>query len=430
MPEPLAWHTEKRRVSELIPWKGNPRRMTDKQAGDLRKSIERLNLMSIPVVDQDNTIISGHMRLRTLALLNRGQEEIDVRVPNRKLTAEEYQEANLRENKNVGEWDFDLLASFDENILTGVGFNGKELKRIFDVQVSDDDFDPAAEAAKIRKAETEPGDIWILGPHRLICGDATVGETYAKLLAGEQTNMVLTDPPYNVNYTGAGKNTSRGMENDNLEEQAFRALLAAAFSQMHLWSAPNAPLYSCYSDRNHREFEDALNAVGWQVRNQIIWVKAIASMGWGDYRWKHESILYCKKVQGTVPFYGDHREYTEWKEYTTDDELLLQVKKIIETDEKGGSTVWRISRDKHYEHPTQKPVQLYETAVTNSSLRHEIVLDPFCGSGTLMVACELSSRKARGIEIDPIFCDVIVKRWENLTGEKACKFKKPVLRRA
>jgi DNA modification methylase len=396
--------------------------MTDKQAADLRKSIERLNLMSIPVVDADNTIISGHMRLRTMSLLNRGQETIDVRVPNRKLTPDEYLEANLRENKNVGEWDFDLLAAFDESVLTGVGFNAKELKRIFDVQVSDDDFDVAGEAAKIKKAETEPGDVWILGKHRMICGDAAIAETYHRLMQGEQAALVVTDPPYNVNYAGKGKKTSRGMENDNLEEQAFRELLRRAFLQMHAWSGPNAPLYSCYASRTHREFEDALNDAGWQVRNQIIWVKAVASMGWGDYRWKHEPILYCKKDQGTAPFYGDHKEYTEWKEYTTDDELLVRVKKLIEIDEKGGSTVWRISRDKHYEHPTQKPVQLFETAITNSSLKGEPVLDPFCGSGTIFVAAELTGRAARGIEIDPIFCDVIVKRWENLTGEKACKF--------
>lgn len=417
----LEWHNERRTVDDLIPWEGNPRRMTDKQAADLRKSLERLNLMSIPVIDTDDRIVSGHMRLRTLAALGRGKEEIDVRVPNRKLTEDEYLEANLRENKNIGEWDFGALAALEEDLLVNVGFNPKELKRIFDVQVSDDDFDVEKAAAAIKIPDTKPGDVYQLGQHRLICGDATRAQDWAAVLAGDKAALILTDPPYNVNYSGEGKKTSRGMKNDHQAEGDFRKMLTAAFGQAAVWSADSAPLYTCYASRTHREFEDALNEAGWEVRNQIIWVKTVASMGWGDYRWKHEPILYCKKAAGTAPFYGDRTEYTEWKEYTTDDELLERVKKLIEKEEKGGSTVWRLARDRNYEHPTQKPVQLYETALTNSTLRRELVIDPFAGSGTIFIAAELTQRRAAGIELDPVFCDVIVKRWENLTGDKALK---------
>ena len=196
----LEWHTERRRVSDLIPWDRNPRRMTKKQAADLKMSLSRLNLMSIPIVDLDDRIVSGHMRCRTLAALGRGNEEIDVRVPNRKLTDDEFAEANLRENKNLGEWDEGLLATFDDSMLKEIGFDDADLDSIFGLNrggtegLTDPDEVPEAPEDPV----TRPGDLIVLGNHRLLCGDSTRAEDVDLLMAGENAKVVIADPPYGM----------------------------------------------------------------------------------------------------------------------------------------------------------------------------------------------------------------------------------------
>ena len=170
-------------------------------------------------------------------------------------------------------------------------------------------------------------------------------------------------------------------------------------------------MYVCYASRYHREFEDALNSAGYIVRNQIIWVKTLATFGWGDYRWKHEPIFYAVPKEGGVEFYGDRSQYTEWSEELTDAQLLKRVKSMIEKDESGGSTIWKLKKDSHYKHPTQKPMQLVETALKNSSKLGDTVIDFFAGSGTTLMACEKLNRKCLAIEIDTRYCDVIIERW-------------------
>lgn len=233
--------------------------------------------------------------------------------------------------------------------------------------------------------------------------------------------MVFTDPPYNVNYSGRGKNTSNTIKNDHMDESTFRVMLSKWFACYKQAIKPTAPLYCCYASRTHREFEDALNANGFEVRNQIIWVKKVASMGWGDYRWKHEPILYCHQKDSSMPFYGDRKQYTEWTEEMTDDELLQFVKKNISKEEEGGSTVWRLHRENKYDHPTQKPIKLVSIAIRNSSKRDDVVLDLFGGSGSTLIASEGLNRTCYTMELDPRYVDVIIKRYEELTKEKAVK---------
>jgi len=231
--------------------------------------------------------------------------------------------------------------------------------------------------------------------------------------------MTFTDPPYNVNYKGVGKKTSRGIENDNMSETQFRTFLTDAFGQMAFHVKPEAGLYTCYASSTHREFEDALNANNFIQKQQIVWVKAAATLGWSDYRWKHELIMYCHNKSSRGKFYGDRTQVTEWKEEKTDGELLDMIKKQIEKDEKGGSTIWRIKRSKNYDHPTQKPVQLCRVAIRNSSQRGEIVLDPFGGSGSTLIGAEQLKRRCFMMELDPTFVQVIIMRWEQFTGQKA-----------
>lgn len=408
----LQWSTTKLRINDLIPFEGNPRQMTDAQAVQLKQSLEKFNLVEIPAVNTNGKILAGHQRLKIMQILGRGQELIDCRIPNRLLTPEEEREYLLRSNKNTGEWDFDALANFDEELLKTIGFSSKELDRIFDLKGGDEDDAPDVPAT----ARAERGKVYQLGEHRVMCGDSTDPKDVATLMQDAKADMVFTDPPYNVNYSGEGKDTSNTIENDNRPEQAFRDLLKKAFENYRDFSNPNAALYCCYGVRSQSEFEDSLNHAGWEVKNQIIWVKAVASMGWGDYRQKHEPMFYAHQKGSKLNFYGDRCQYTEWTEQKTDAELLDLFKKLIEKDEKGGSTVWRFSREHNYKHPTQKPVELVKKAITNSSQRGEIVLDLFGGSGSTLLACDLLKRQCRTMELDPKYVDVIIERWCTFTG--------------
>jgi len=412
----LTWITEKRNVADLNPAPYNPRKWPDKETKDLEVSLERFNLADPIIINKNNTIIGGHFRVQIYK--NHGKTcEVDCRVPSRLLTEHEEKELNLRLNRNLGQWDFDSLANFDEDMLKDVGFDSKELDRIFQLDARPDDDDVPEKPPAI----TRLGDLYQLGRHRLLCGDSTKQEDVARLMDGKQADMVFTDPPYNVNYSGCGKETSTTIENDDLSEGAFRQFLCDAFNNYQAHLKANGAMYVCYASRTHREFEDAVNAAGFEVKNQIIWVKLVASMGWGDYRWKHEPILYCRRRSQKSDFYGDRSQYTTWEEEKSDEELLKYVKSLIKKDENGNSTVWRFHRESQYKHPTQKPVALVEKAIANSSTRGSTVLDLFLGSGSTLITCEKTNRICYGMEIDPVYCDVIVKRWEDYTNQKAVK---------
>lgn len=398
---PLSWHTEQRTVSSLVPFDGNPRQLNEKQVADLKRSLEKFNLVEIPAINTTNKILAGHQRLKIMQLLGRGAELIDVRVPNRELTPDEEREYLIRSNKNTGDWDWDQLANFDAGFLVDCGFTTEELTRNFGLDESPDQDEapdlPAGEARAKR------GQVFTLGRHKIMCGDSTDPEDVKTLMGGGDilADLIFTDPPYNVNYSGRGTETSNTIENDNQPTEQFREFLSKAFANYRDFSKADAAMYCCYASRTHREFEDCLNANGWKVRNQIIWVKLVASMVWGDYRWKHEPIFYCSKDKGSPDFFGDRKQYTEWTEEKTDEELLRFVRTMIEKDEKGGSTVWRFKRDSQYKHPTQKPVDLVGTAIKNSGIVGGVVLDLFLGSGSTLIACEKNKRTCYGMELDP-----------------------------
>lgn len=414
--EKLEWHNERRKVRDLIPFEGNPRMLTESQKKQIQQSLSKFNLVEIPAINTDNKIIAGHQRVKILALMGRGEEEIDVRVPNRLLDENEFQEYCVRSNRNVGSWDLDLLANFDDLMLQDIGFESNELDRIFKLRDNANDDDVPAVPVE---PKAKLGEIYRLGQNRIMCGDSTKPEDVARLMAGAQGSLVFTDPPYNVNYSGRGEETSNKIENDNMDADSFREFLKAAFRNYHAVMKDTAALYCCYASRTHREFEDSLNAAGFEVRNQIIWVKIVASMGWGDYRRKHEPMFYCHKKGGSLEFYGDRSQYTEWTEEKTDEELLKMMKAMICKEENGNSTVWRFNRDTGYRHPTQKPVDLVTKAIVNSSKRGDIVLDLFMGGGSTLIAAEKTSRIAYGMELDPKYIDVIIDRWEKHTEMKA-----------
>lgn len=274
-------------IGELKPADYNPRKWSAEARKGLTASINEFGFIQ-PIVANSapkryGVVIGGNFKLSISH--EKGLKTVPVVWVNLPDIKKE-KELNLRLNKNQGEFDLDLLADFDPKMLEEVGFEAKELDKIFKND-DEDDFDGDKEAEKIVTPESKPGEIYELGRHRLMCGNSSSEQDVAKLMGGVQADMVFTDPPYNVNYSGRGKRTSNTIKNDHMGEQEFRVMLKEWFGNYQKFLKTNGALYTCYASRTHREFEDALNASGFEVRNQIIWVKKVASMGWGDYRWKH-----------------------------------------------------------------------------------------------------------------------------------------------
>ena len=363
--EKLTWHTEQKKINDLIQFEGNPRNMTEKQNEDLKKSLEKFNLVEIPAIDTDNVIIAGHQRLRVLQLLNRGDEVIDVRMPNRKLTSEEFQEYNIRSNKNLGEWDYDLLANFDEELLKEVGWDSKDLDNIFGLEPDEKD-DEVPELPKEPKSKL--GEIYQLGNHRIMCGDSTKEEDVEKLMDGNNADMVFTDPPYGINavsHSGVLKKRYKiDIKNDDNVDVAIMAYELCKDIKYQVWWGAN--YYSSVLP----------NATCW-----IVWDK---NNGESDQ-------MDCELAY--TNFKGVTRQHTQSSE---------KINRI---------------------HPTQKPVSLFEWTIRRFKLEPMIVLDLFLGSGSTLIACEKTKRVCYGMEIDPKYIDVIIERWEQYTGEKSKQIK-------
>lgn len=383
----LKWTTEKRKINDLIPYSQNPRQMTDKQNKDLTKSLEKFDLVEIPAINTDGTILAGHQRLRIMQQLGRGEEIIDVRVPNRLLTEKEVQEYNIRSNKNTGEFDFDILANaFETEDLLDWGFEESELK--IDKIIDEDDV-PEAQP----QAVSQLGDIYKLGNHRLMCGDSTNLDDIEKLMDGHKADMVFTDPPYNVNYEGKTKDALK-IKNDHFTDDSFYQFLLEAFTSMSLHTKAGGAIYVCHADSEGLNFRKAFLDAGYLLKQCIIWNKNCMVMGRQDYQCKHEPILYGWKNGGSHQFFGGRYQ----------------------------TTVWDIDKPtKSLDHPTMKPIALVVKGIENSSKSEDIVLDLFLGSGSTLMACEQTNRVCYGTELDPRYVDVIIKRWEAFTGEKAEK---------
>lgn len=382
----LSWKTEKRKVKDLIPADYNPRQMTDKQAKELEKSLKKFGLVEIPAIDLDNTLLAGHMRMATMIQLGRGEEEIDVRVPNRKLTDAEAKEYNLRSNKNTGEWDMDKLFAMPEGLLEEVGWDKKEIQKIIDghTTVTEDDYNP--EEGLKQPIRVSLGEIWQLGSHRLMCGDSTKREDVERLMDGKKADMVFTDPPYGVSYQSNMRDASDKfdvLENDDrfiIEWIPYLADLATGF--IFIWSS-------------------------WKVIAR--WIQETVILG------DMTNMIIWDKGGGGI---GDLK-----KTFVTDFEMALVWNRGNELLGKRLGSVWSIGKDgsMSYNHPTQKPVELAFTAIANTCPLDGSVLDLFGGSGSTLIACEQTKRKCYMMELDPKYCTVILDRWEKLTGGKAIK---------
>lgn len=379
---------EKKNTAELLPADYNPRK--DLKPGDpeydkLKRSIEQFGYVE-PVIWNKVTgrVVGGHQRLKVL--IDMGITEVECVVV--EMDAEKEKALNIALNKISGEWDKEKLAllisdlqgtDFDVSL---TGFDPAELDDLFKDSIKDgihdDDFDVEAELKK--PPITKLGDLWVLGRHRLVCGDSTKADTFDLLMAGAKANLVITDPPYNVNYEGsAGK-----IKNDNMENDAFYQFLFDAFTNTESVMADDASIYVFHADTEGLNFRRAFSDAGFYLSGCCIWKKQSLVLGRSPYQWQHEPVLYGWKRR------GKHQWYTGRKE----------------------TTIWEFDKPKkNGDHPTMKPVPLLAYPIMNSSMSNTLVLDPFGGSGSTLIACEQSDRSCYTIELDEKFCDVIVKRY-------------------
>ena len=384
---------EKMKTENLLPADYNPRK--DLKPGDeeyekLKRSIEKFGYVE-PVIWNRTTgrVVGGHQRLKVL--IDMGINEVDCVVV--EMDENKEKALNVALNKISGEWDKDKLAllisdlqaeDFDVSL---TGFDAAEIDDLFkdtiQDKIKDDDFDVDAELQN--PTITKPGDVWQLGRHRLVCGDSTLAETYDMLLGDEKVNLVITDPPYNVNYEGsAGK-----IKNDNMEDDKFYNFLFDAFSNTEKYMADDASIYVFHADTEGLNFRKAFKDAGFYLSGTCIWKKQSLVLGRSPYQWQHEPILFGWKKK------GKHQWYTGRKE----------------------STIWEFDKPKkNGDHPTMKPIPLLAYPIMNSSMSNCLVLDPFGGSGSTLIACEQTDRIARTIELDEKFCDVIIKRYIEQVG--------------
>lgn len=378
-------------IGTLIPYARNSRTHTDAQVAQVAASIKEFGFLNPVIIAADNTILAGHARV--LAARKLGLDKVPC-IKAENLTEAQKRAYIIADNKlslNAG-WDEELLAveisdlkdeSFDLSIL---GFDDSELSKLLSPSgenIKDDDFDIDAELEK--PTITKEGDIWKLGRHRVMCGDSTLPQNYEILMEGRLANLVVTDPPYNVDYEGsAGK-----IKNDHMGNEAFHTFLLAAFNRMNENMASDASIYVFHSDTEGLNFRSAFDEAGFHLSGCCIWKKSSLMIGYSPYQWQHEPCLFGWKKNGKHRWYSDRKQ----------------------------STIWEFNKPtKNDLHPTMKPVPLIAYCIKNSSMTNTLVLDPFLGSGTTLVACQQSDRSCFGLELDPKYCDAIVSRYVSTVG--------------
>lgn len=393
------WKTE-----DVKPYENNPR-INDGAVEATANSIKEFGWKQPIVVDKEGVIIVGHTRLKAAKKL--GMEEVPVLVA-KDLTFEQADAYRLADNKTgeISEWDMDMLgdelSQIEDIDMTDFGFDDEDLE-LQDENTGaeeDDEFDGEVPENPTSKV----GDIYKLGEHRLMVGDSTDPDQVKQLMDGEKADLLITDPPYNVDLgNGGSQDEARKrhrrtdglvIANDNMEDKDFRQFLKKAYTAADANMKPGATFYIWHADSERLNFEGACKDIGWQVRETLIWNKNSMTFGRQDYQWKHEPCLYGWK-DGASHFWNSDRKQTT----------------VLDFDRPTKSKL----------HPTMKPIPLFDYQIKNSSKRGQKVLDLFGGSGTTMIACEQNGRKSYLMEIDPKYADVIIDRWEEFTGKKAEK---------
>jgi DNA modification methylase len=414
--ENLAWHTETRTVSQLVPQIINPRTISKKQLEDLKRSFEKYNLVEIPAIDIDGTILAGHQRIKILKILGRGDEEIDVRVPNRKLTEEEAKGYLIASNALGGDWDFELLKEFDLELLTDAGFSEIDLSDIWDDNnpTEEDSFEVEEELKKIQEPRVRSGDIILLGKHKVICGDSTDPEVLKRLFKDKRASMIYSDPIYNISLDYdkglGGKQNYGGTVTDNKTDEEYKDFLKKSMSTGLSVSKKDVHVFYWNTEQHIWIVQVLYRELGIENKRVCIWVKnghnPTPQVGFNKcyepciYGTKGSPYL-SKKEQGLTEIMN--------KEITTGNDSIDEI------------NIWTAKRvnAKDYKHATTKPVELHEKAIKRCTAPGDIILDSFLGSGSTLIAAEQLKRVVYGVEMEPVFCDLIISRYEKLTGTKS-----------
>jgi len=407
-------------TKDLIPYDNNPR-INDQAVDNLVNSIKEFGFKVPIVIDKNFIIAAGHTRLKAAQQL--GIEKVPCIIAE-DLTEEQIKAFRLADNK-VSEsamWDPEKL-EIELLELQDLDFDMNEFG--FDVdnfEIIDDNFDLEEAIENIEIPKTKPGDIYQLGRHRLMCGDSTLSKDMKQLMDGYHAHLIITDPPYNVNYEGGNGKT---IMNDHMEDGNFRNFLFAAYQQMYENIVLGGPIYVFHADSEGYNFRGAFKDAGFKLAQCLVWVKNSLVLGRQDYHWRHEPILYGWKEGEAHRWFGNRDKDTVIDESVINftkmkkPELVEMLKEIQNDKHELNTVIYHDKPHSNSEHPTMKPVELIAKLVKNSSECGDLILDSFGGGGSTLMACEQTNRTANLMELDPKYCDVIVKRWEEYTEQKA-----------
>ena len=418
---------QKINIEKLIPATYNPRK--DLQAGDeeyekIKRSIEHFGYIDPVIINSDMTVIGGHQRIKVLKDL--GYQEVECVVVD--LSKDEEKALNIALNKISGEWDEEKLADLLKEInAVGIseltGFSIAELKDIIGTdeveEIQEDDFD-IDEVLDESEPIIQLGDIVELGRHKFICGDSTEESVIKALMEDKKADLIITDPPYNVNYEG-----SNGMKikNDNMEESKFYQFILQAYKNMFEASRAGTPIYVFHADTEGASFRKALVEAGFKYAQCLVWVKNAMTLGRQDYQWRHEAILYGW-IEGAKHYFIDSRENTTVIDDGMPDtkgmsakELRAKLKEYIDFIFKNNTVLYEDKPVANDLHPTMKPLKLLGKLMHNSSKADDTVLDLFLGSGSTLITAEQLNRTCYGVELDPRYADAIVQRYIEFKGD-------------
>jgi len=412
--------TKKLKLSQIKPNPTNPRKIGKVEMERLVKSLqdfpEMMELREI-IVDENNIILGGNMRYRALKQI--GEKECIAKIVTG-LTVDQKREFIIKDNSAFGQYDMDALANLWSDLpLVEWGVDLPEDWLNTEPPETKDAPPQIDKAEELNKEwQVKSGDLWLIGEHRLLCGDSTKKEDVGRVMGGKKADLVFTDPPYGVSYIGVNNPNGRNwgqLKNDDLRGDRLQTFLTEAFQNMYSHSNNDIALYCWHASSTQIQFEKALTLSGFEVKQQLIWNKGMV-LGHSDYHWAHEPLFYCRKSGQKTNWYGTRTGKTILGQRRTQLQKLKKetLLKIVMNmlDE---STTWEIDRDlvNTYQHSTQKPTRLAVRAIINSSIDENIIMDSFLGSGTTMVACQNLNRKCYGIEISENYCAVILQRMKD-----------------
>lgn len=418
----ITWRTEKRKVRDLLEYENNPRTISAHQMDILQKSLKKFSLAEIPAINTDNTVLAGNQRIKALALLKKEDEEIDVRVPSRKLTKQEAEEYLLLSNRSGGDWDWELLKDFSPDLLLDLGFDDTDLSRIWDetLEINDDSFNEEKELKKAKTTTIKVGDMFALGEHRVICGSSEDPEVIKRLVGNGKVDAINSDIPYNIGLsydTGIGQKQSYGgRTNDKKSDTDYRAFVSKLIANALTVTKPDCHWAIWSDERYNGMIQDLYKEHGISFKRTCLWVKS--NQNPTPKIAFNKSVEFCTYGITGRPFINDKvTNLTEImnKEVGTGGRQTADIVDLF--------NIWLSDRvpGQEMEHPTQKLPSLYEKFLRRVTRPGDVVLDMTAGSGSLLIGCEQMKRVALLCEIEPIFTQLIINRYEKLTHTKAKK---------